>query len=136
MSPSARAHNLARGGAHGNISRDASAERGGNTLTLIKDSRTQTCPRRRQSLDLAGARVPVHSTAGSKCEDRVLEGPASGEKGSKGGPYSIVIMRLLCWQVSDAAPGWNAAQVKDLTGGRVPVCSIAGWMLGRLFKKV
>ena len=87
MSPSARAHNLARGGAHGNISRDASAERGGNNLTVIKDSRTQTCPRRRQSLDLAGARVPVHSTAGSKCEDRVLEGPASGGKGSKGGPY-------------------------------------------------
>ena len=27
------------------------------------------------------------STAVSSCEDRVLDGPASGEKGPKGGPY-------------------------------------------------
>ena len=29
-----------------------------------------------------------------QCENRVLDGPASGEKGSKGGPYSIVILAL------------------------------------------
>ena len=30
-----------------------------------------------------------HSCAHSECEDRVLDGPASWEKGSQGGPYKF-----------------------------------------------
>ena len=32
-------------------------------------------------------RVHGEDISGHGCEDRVLDGPASGEKGSKGGPY-------------------------------------------------
>ena len=33
-----------------------------------------------------------HPLGLGRCEDRVLDGPASGEKGSKGGSYKIVIL--------------------------------------------
>ena len=40
-----------------------------------------------QNLALTVIYVPYSAAVGGDCEDRVLDGPASGEKGSKGGPY-------------------------------------------------
>jgi len=31
-------------------------------------------------------KMPTQAASGGECEDRVLDGPASGETGSKGGP--------------------------------------------------
>ena len=43
-----------------------------------------------------------------RCEDRVLDGPASGEKGSKGGPYTLS-------QVGSSAMAFTLGSFRPMT---------------------